>query len=128
MKAYVLFSAAALATVLLATQVAAQTARDPAPPTQTTTPSGPIDPNQKRSTFDKNDEMRAAAQAQKVEGADAATAPMPPADGNDAAMAVATATAEPALVTNGPVLDTAENRAKYPPLSRAGKRTAARGN
>lgn len=33
------------------------------------------------------------------------------------------------MVTNGPVPDTAENRAKYgQPLSRAGKRTAARGN
>ena len=127
MKSYVLFSAAALATVLLATQAAAQTtAQDPAPPTQTTTPSGPIDPNQKRSTFDKNDELRAAAQERKVEGADtAATAAMPMS--NDA-MAVASAAAEPAVVTNGPVLDTAENRAKYPPLSRAGKRTAARGN
>ncbi len=32
-------------------------------------------------------------------------------------------------VTNGPVPDTAENRAKYgEPMSRAGKRTAARGN
>lgn len=32
-------------------------------------------------------------------------------------------------VTNGPVPDTAENRAKYgQPLSRAGKRTAAAGN
>ena len=32
-------------------------------------------------------------------------------------------------VTNGPVPDTAENRAKYgQPLSRAGKRTAAKGN
>ena len=32
-------------------------------------------------------------------------------------------------VTNGPVPDTAENRAKYgQPLSRAGRRTAARGN
>ncbi len=41
---------------------------------------------------------------------------------------VATATAETATVTNGPVLDTAENRAKYPPQSRAGKRTAAKGN
>ena len=33
------------------------------------------------------------------------------------------------MVTNGPVPDTAENRAKYgQPMSRAGKRTAARGN
>ena len=32
-------------------------------------------------------------------------------------------------VTNGPVPDTAENRAKYgQPMSRAGKRTSARGN
>ena len=32
-------------------------------------------------------------------------------------------------VTNGPIPDTAENRAKYgQPLSRAGKQTAARGN
>ncbi len=46
----------------------------------------------------------------------------------------ATDAAQPAsvttmTVTNGPVPDTAENRAKYgQPLSRAGKRTAARGN
>jgi hypothetical protein len=33
------------------------------------------------------------------------------------------------LTTNGPVPDTAENRAKYgQPLSHAGKRTAAKGN
>ena len=33
------------------------------------------------------------------------------------------------MTTNGPVPDTAENRAKYgQPMSRAGKRTAARGN
>ncbi len=32
------------------------------------------------------------------------------------------------VVTNGPVKDTAENRAKYPPESRGGTRTAALGN
>jgi hypothetical protein len=126
MKSYLLLATAAGAAMLLASQASAQTAQDPAPPTQTTTPSGPIDPNQKRSTFDKNDELRAAAQAQKVEGVDpAATAAAPM---SDETMAVAAAAAEPAVVTNGPVLDTAENRAKYPPLSRAGKRTSARGN
>jgi UrcA family protein len=31
-------------------------------------------------------------------------------------------------VTNGPVADTPENRARYTPLSRAGRRTAAKGN
>lgn len=36
---------------------------------------------------------------------------------------------DPNVVTNGPVADTPENRAKYgAPMSRAGKRTAARGN
>lgn len=126
MKPYILLSAAALATVLLASQASAQSPADPAPPTQTTTPSGPIDPNQKRSTFDKNDEVRAAEQEMKVEGAAPATTTAVPV--SDPAYAIAAATAEPALVTNGPVLDTAENRAKYPPQSRAGKRTAARGN
>ncbi|NBB16061.1 hypothetical protein GVN21_11900 [Caulobacter sp. SLTY] len=65
------------------------------------------------------------------------TAPMAPAtmpaapaptETADPAAQVATATAQPTVVTNGPVLDTAENRAKYPPMSRAGKRTAAKGN
>ena len=32
------------------------------------------------------------------------------------------------MVTNGPVADTPENRAKYTPLSNAGKRTKAAGN
>ncbi len=70
----------------------------------------------------------------------APSAPMPPTAPSDPGMApaepmnpapataVAAATAEPAQVTNGPVLDTAENRAKYPPQSRAGKRSAAKGN
>ncbi|MDO9334836.1 MAG: fasciclin domain-containing protein, partial [Caulobacter sp.] len=57
--------------------------------------------------------------------ADPSMAPATPAD---PATSVAAATAAPAQVNNGPVLDTAENRAKYPPLSRAGKRTPAKGN
>jgi hypothetical protein len=41
----------------------------------------------------------------------------------------ASATITTSLVTNGPVADTPENRAKYgAPLSNAGKRTAPRGN
>lgn len=48
----------------------------------------------------------------------------PAATDNAQAVSVTTMT-----VTNGPVPDTAENRAKYgQPMSRAGKRTAARGN
>jgi len=52
------------------------------------------------------------------------TSPAPSATDNAQAASVTTTT-----VTNGPVPDTAENRAKYgQPMSRAGKRTAARGN
>ncbi len=40
----------------------------------------------------------------------------------------ASATVSANAVTNGPVADTPENRAKYKPLSRAGRQTAARGN
>lgn len=114
MKPYVFFSAAALATALLVSQAAAQT---PAPtdPGQTT---------EKRSIEDrKSDAQTAAEQQADTSATTSATTQM-----NSDAMAVASATAEPAVVTNGPVLDTAENRAKYPPMSRAGKRTAARGN
>lgn len=47
----------------------------------------------------------------------------------DASTTAPAATYTTTMVTNGPVPDTAENRAKYgQPLSRAGKRTAARGN
>jgi len=52
------------------------------------------------------------------------TAPAPSATDNAQAASVTTTT-----VTNGPVADTPENRAKYgQPMSRAGKRTSARGN
>lgn len=41
----------------------------------------------------------------------------------------ASATVTTSVVTNGPIADTPENRAKYgQPMSNAGKRTAARGN
>jgi hypothetical protein len=53
----------------------------------------------------------------------------------DTSAAAATSSAAPAsatttnlTLTNGPVADTPENRAKYAPLSHAGKRTAAKGN
>ena len=53
-------------------------------------------------------------------------APAAPAASTDVS---ATSTFTNMTVTNGPVPDTAENRAKYgQPMSRAGKRTAARGN
>lgn len=47
----------------------------------------------------------------------------------DASASAPAATYTSTMVTNGPVPDTPENRAKYgAPLSRAGKMTAARGN
>jgi hypothetical protein len=64
---------------------------------------------------------------------EAAAAP-PPAPAADTTAVAATSTATNAsfttmTVTNGPVPDTMENRQKYgQPLSRAGKRTAAKGN
>lgn len=42
--------------------------------------------------------------------------------------AVSGPTAGAQLITNGPVPDTAANRKLYQPMSRAGQRTAARGN
>ncbi len=57
------------------------------------------------------------------------TAAMPPASPDASAEGVpASATVSADAVTNGPVADTPENRAKYKPLSRAGRQTAARGN
>ncbi len=56
------------------------------------------------------------------------TTPAAPAASADVS-ASAPATVTNLTVTNGPVPDTAENRAKYgQPMSHAGKRTAARGN
>jgi hypothetical protein len=69
--------------------------------------------------------------------ADSMAAP-PPAAGSEttgpaspdavAAGVPASATVTTATVTNGPVADTPENRAKYAPLSHAGKRSKAAGN
>jgi hypothetical protein len=66
------------------------------------------------------------------------TAATPPADATASAETTTTpaagayaqsASVTTSTVTNGPVPDTAGNRAKYgQPMSRAGKRTAARGN
>jgi hypothetical protein len=61
-----------------------------------------------------------------TEAAPAAPAPAATTTATDASTG---ATLTNMTVTNGPVPDTAENRAKYgQPMSRAGKRTAARGN
>ena len=62
---------------------------------------------------------------------EAAASPPPAADTTAIAATdtAASASFTTQTVTNGPVPDTAENRAKYgQPMSRAGKRTAAAGN
>ena len=54
---------------------------------------------------------------------------MPPASADASAQGVpASATVATNVVTNGPVADTPENRAKFKPLSRAGRATTPRGN
>jgi hypothetical protein len=57
------------------------------------------------------------------------SAAMPPASADASAQGVpASATVATNVVTNGPVADTPENRAKFKPLSRAGRATTPRGN
>ena len=70
----------------------------------------------------------AVAEAPSAPLPDAAPVP-PPAPSAPAAGEPASATVTTTTVTNGPVPDTPENRARFgQPMSRAGKATAARGN
>ncbi len=50
------------------------------------------------------------------------------ADATSAGVDTSATAANTRLITNGPVADTPENRAKFPPLSRAGRQTTPRGN
>jgi hypothetical protein len=134
----VLFSSAAAALLLMAAPqfAAAQAApsdtsvRNPdaqTPMTKAQSPTG-------RSLDEANSApAEAPAEAASIPApapADSAAAePAPIAAAAPAAAADASATVTTSVVTNGPVADTPENRAKYgAPLSNAGKRTAARGN
>jgi len=76
-----------------------------------------------------------SAAAPMPESSSSATSSTSATVSSDATASSATSAATPAasvtttMVTNGPVPDTPENRAKYgQPMSRAGKMTAARGN
>ena len=85
-------------------------------------PASNVEPAQKRSVQDMADETRSTRE-------DDLTAPAAPAASysSDASATMPIVTTR--VVTNGPVPDTAENRARYgQPLSRAGKRTAPAGN
>src|SRR5688572_18023118 len=55
-----------------------------------------------------------------------APAPVAPGDGSDSAQAASAAPG--GVVSNQPIPDTAENRAKYTPLSNAGKRSKPKGS
>jgi uncharacterized surface protein with fasciclin (FAS1) repeats len=109
---------------------------DPSQPPSAAPPADPADPNATPPVEDQpavptppaDTAVTPATPAVPATPADPSMAPATPATPADPATSVAAAAAEPAVVTNGPVLDTAENRAKYPPLSRAGKRTAPKGN
>ena len=106
--------------------------------------SKPADPAQMHGQM--HDQMRdETGKAMTPPGADASATPampdtsvnppandaaaIPPASPDASAEGVpASATVSANAATNGPVADTPENRAKYKPLSRAGRATAARGN
>jgi hypothetical protein len=63
-----------------------------------------------------------------TEAAPADQAVPPAADSATTNAAPASATTTNMTLTNGPVADTPENRAKYKPLSRAGQHSAAKGD
>ena len=106
--------------------------------------SKPADPAQMHGQM--HDQMRdETGKAMTTPGADASatpampdtsvnppandTAAMPPASPDASAEGVpASATVSANVTTNGPVADTPENRAKFKPLSRAGRATTPRGN
>jgi len=106
---YLLTTAAALALMTGAAHA------QPAPPASAPMATPDVNPKPMDST------ASATAAAMPAPMAPAATAPEA---STNAAAVVSVST-----VTNGPVADTPENRAKYgQPLSRAGKRTLPKGN
>ena len=91
-----------------------------------TPPVSTLTPAQKRSIQEMADETRSA---KPDDLAGSATPVAPSASTYASDVATNEPMPAPTVVTNGPVPDTAENRALYgQPLSRAGKRTAPRGN
>jgi hypothetical protein len=135
MRLATLFAASA-ASALLATVAFAQTTPDTPPSPEGTLqdqvndtakakPDPAVTVTKERVTVPTD----TAAQAAPMDS----TMPMEPASAMPATTAganvAATESTRVQVVTNGPVPDTAENRAKYGgPQSRAGKRTAAKGN
>jgi hypothetical protein len=108
----------AIAASALTLMVGAAHAQTTAPAAPDPAPGADLQVNPPR---DPNVATSGAATVTDTTAAPAATSPTASSD----ASAVVSTTS----VTNGPVADTPENRAKYgQPMSRAGKRTAAKGN
>jgi cytoskeletal protein RodZ len=133
MRLVTLFAASA-ASALLATAAFAQTTPDTPP-----SPEGTLQDQVNDTAKARPDPTVSVTKKTVTVPTEAAstpmdsTMPMEPAAAMPAATAGANvAASEPVqvqVVTNGPVPDTAENRAKYGgPQSRAGKRSAAKGN
>ncbi|WP_421931964.1 hypothetical protein [Phenylobacterium sp.] len=108
--------AAAAATALMTGAAHAQTMSQPAQPAEPamTTPAGDPAPGTVTTTDTAADGSTSTS----------VTTPL----ANTGATTDTSATLTTTTVTNGPVADTPENRAKYKPLSNAGKRSAPKGN
>lgn len=114
---------AAAASALMAGAAYAQPSTPPAPDTEPATSAPPV-PTPDTSVSTTTDATATTSPSDTTATTSASGATATSATSFGAGASVTTT-----LVTNGPVPDTAENRAKYgQPLSRAGKRTAARGN
>lgn len=133
-----LLTTAAAAFALMGGAALAQSPQTPKPPTP-----GSVTGDWNGAHAPSDDQQYSKKVVVPVGAAPAETVEAPPVDTGvstsvDTTAAVAapaaggyaqTASVTTTTVTNGPVADTAENRAKYgSPMSRAGKRTAARGN
>lgn len=126
MKTITQFLTAAAATALIAGAAQAQVHTQTAPPADTT-PSG-------ATTSDVTGDTAVNPDITTDKGLVADTSPAGETPVTAPVAVAATTYAQGAsvttmTVTNGPIPDTAENRAKYgQPLSRTGRMTAARGN
>lgn len=134
----------ATATAAVALMGGAASAQQPQPPQGPTAGSVTGDWNGAHAPSDETQYQEKVVVPRGTMPAATSTAPMPvaepaPADTSASVTTTTTAAADTGAaanasyttmtVTNGPVPDTADNRAKYgQPMSRAGKRTAARGN
>ena len=118
--------AAAAATTLMAGAAHAQNMSQPADPSSSQTGMPSVDSTRPTGADADATNLPEGQVNGSATGMSSTDTTMPAASTGmnaDASASVTTTT-----VTNGPVADTPENRAMYKPLSRAGNRTAAKGN